>query len=250
MKSLLYVFVCKGHKPRVVKLPACYCRHHAAACPLCFSLSAWLLATVRFPWLSFVVSPSSQAEGHFRERSLGPGQSQCQDSMPRFNRVKSWSKNQARVQEEATSSSNRPIFLASLVLTSRVPRINPVWWPRWSPEKNKPFCWLGYCFRNRPKADFWSNGSTIHDTQEQEYRAKIRMPGNVGGIMMGIIVWNTVYLFHRGSHLSIWMCANLGTCFSPHTCFQSYQEIPLTNNCNEKKKGENQRQMKVEKSFY
>lgn len=88
MKSLLYVFMSKGHKPRVVKLPASYCRHHAVACPLCFSLLVRLLATLRFPWLSFVVSPSSKTEGHFREQSLGPGQSQCQDSTESSHRAR------------------------------------------------------------------------------------------------------------------------------------------------------------------
>lgn len=73
------LFKPKGYRPRVLKQQASYFRHHAVACPLCFSLSVWFLETVRFPWLLFVVSPSSKTEGHFREQSPGLGQSLCQN---------------------------------------------------------------------------------------------------------------------------------------------------------------------------
>lgn len=41
-------------------------------------------------------------------------------------------------------------------------------------------------FSNRPKADFWGDGNTT--LQEQEESPKIRMTGNFAGIITGAIV--------------------------------------------------------------
>ena len=115
MKSLLHVFISKSHRPRVVKLQASHFRPHAVACPLCFSLSAWLLATVRFPWLLFAVSPSSRTGGHFREQSLDSGQSQCQDSTESSDGARTRPGSKIRQQAGSYKLSS---FLDSLELQS------------------------------------------------------------------------------------------------------------------------------------
>lgn len=161
--------------------------------------------------------------------------------MPRFNRVEWWSKNQARVQDKATGRLLQALIFFRLSGTSESQKStsykqDEVEKTQVSATQESP-CWLGHCFSNKPRVDFCRSSNTIHDTLSTGVDSKDKNAWQRRSYQcLYNCVNQSVYLFHRGNKLSIWTFPNLGTYFSPRTCFQPYQEVPLTQDCKEKKK--------------
>lgn len=162
--------------------------------------------------------------------------------MPRFNRVKWWSKNQARVQGKAISRLQQALIFSRLSGTLE-PQDKSTSYKQGKVKKTvsatqESLCWLGHFFSNKPRVNFCDSTNTIHDTPRTGVDSKDK---NAWQLRSYHCLHNCVnlvmYLFHRGGELSIWTFANFGTYCSPHTCFQPYREIPLTRDYKDLKKG-------------
>lgn len=153
--------------------------------------------------------------------------------MPRTNRVKSWSKNQAQLQDEAISRLQQAhCFRLSATLESQDKSTS---YDKEKSRKHKcqlPKGWYvdqDTVSATSQKGDFWSNGNTM-TLQEQEQLPKIRMPDNFAGIITGTSVWLHSVLISQKRQIR-----HLNVCLSWHTPLFTYLLATLSGNSSYKR---------------
>lgn len=159
--------------------------------------------------------------------------------MPRSNRVKSWSRMQARVQDEAISKLQQ-VHLFRL-WHCRIHRINPHLMSKVKSRKSKfsytsIFMLLRTLSATGQRQISGAMATPSMTLQEQEESPKIRMVTLLVLLLEQLCDYTSVVVSKRQQiqHLNVYQ--SWYTHFSPYTCFQPYQEIPHIKDYKGKKK--------------